>query len=219
MIKEDQIEDFISPATLLELNKKVLITAIIDNLTSNDPAAPLSANQGKVLKGLIDTINTVLQSDDGTLDELQEIVAYIKQNKTDLQNLAIANIAGLTQALADAEANANAYTDQEIGNVTPVRTLKLITTTTYAFVAEDATKWLRFTNVSGCTVTVPDTIFTAEQELMGDAKGGNVIFSQGTGFTLNKAISKKLEIPKEGVFGMRLRAANEAVIFGSLKPI
>jgi hypothetical protein len=99
------------------------------------------------------------------------------------------------------------------------RDLKTVSTTTYTLVSEDATKWLRFTNASGCTVTVPDAVFTAEQELEGDAKGGDVIFSQGTGFTLNKVVTKKAEIPVQGVFGMRFRAANEAIIFGSLKPL
>ena len=73
---------------------------VIDNVTSNETAKALSANQGKVLKGFIDAINGVLTSDDTTLDELQEIVTYIKQNKSDLQNLSIPNIAGLIDALA-----------------------------------------------------------------------------------------------------------------------
>jgi hypothetical protein len=126
-IEKGRIEDFISDSTKVELDKRIqsingitpdangaatlALTQVVDNLTSVETTKALSANQGKVLKGLIDTINGVLQSDDGTLDELQEIVNYIKQNKTDLQNLSIGNIAGLTQALADAEANANTYTD------------------------------------------------------------------------------------------------------------
>ncbi len=52
------------------------------------------------LKNAVDLINAVLQSDDSTLDELQEIVNYIKMNKSDLQNLSINNIAGLVEALA-----------------------------------------------------------------------------------------------------------------------
>jgi hypothetical protein len=117
-IEKGRIADFISDSTLTELNKRILKTAIVDGLASTDGTVPLSANQGRVLKGLIDTINGVLQSDDGTLDELQEIVNYIKQNKTDLESLSISNIAGLSQALIDAETNANQYTDQELGNIT-----------------------------------------------------------------------------------------------------
>jgi len=69
------------------------ISDVIDNLTSIDANKPLSANQGKILKDAIDVINTLLSSDDTTLDQMQEIVNYIKQNKTDLQNLDYSNIA------------------------------------------------------------------------------------------------------------------------------
>ena len=41
----------------------------------------------------LENINTILTSDDSTLDELQEIVDYIKTNKEDLQNLSLDNIA------------------------------------------------------------------------------------------------------------------------------
>lgn len=73
---------------------------VIDNLTSILATQPLSANQGRVLKGLIDQINTILYSPDTTLDEIAEIVAYIKQNKQILDTLAISNIAGLADALS-----------------------------------------------------------------------------------------------------------------------
>lgn len=71
----------------------------VDNLSTADANKPLSANQGRVLKGLVDTINTLLQSDDSSLDELQEIVNYIKLNRADLSALGIDNIAGLRSAL------------------------------------------------------------------------------------------------------------------------
>lgn len=103
MIKKDQIEDFISDAVQTELDKKLLKTAVVDALTSTSAVAPLSANQGKVLKGFIDAINTLLASDDVTLDELQELVNFIKQNKSTLDTLAISNIAGLVDALAAKE--------------------------------------------------------------------------------------------------------------------
>lgn len=77
---------------------------VVDGLTSTDATQALSANQGRVLKGLIDTINSVLQSDDGTLNELQEIVDYIKLNRAELDALNIASIAGLQDAL-DLKAN------------------------------------------------------------------------------------------------------------------
>ena len=51
------------------------------------------------LKDLIDNIMRILQSPDTELDELREIVAYIKQNKRTLDTLGISNIAGLQEAL------------------------------------------------------------------------------------------------------------------------
>ena len=54
---------------------------IVDNLDSTAADQPLSANQGKVLKALIDNINALLASDDVTLDEIQEIVNYVKMNR------------------------------------------------------------------------------------------------------------------------------------------
>lgn len=72
---------------------KLNISNIVDNLTSLDTNKALSANQGKLLKDMIDAINTLLTSDDTTLDELQEIVDYIKTNKSFLDSLAISNIA------------------------------------------------------------------------------------------------------------------------------
>ena len=52
------------------------------------------------LKKLIDNLTRILQSPDTELDELREIVAYIKQNKHILSTLGISNIAGLEDALA-----------------------------------------------------------------------------------------------------------------------
>lgn len=51
------------------------------------------------LKDLIDNIMRILQSPDTELDELREIVAYIKQNKRTFDTLGISNIAGLQDAL------------------------------------------------------------------------------------------------------------------------
>lgn len=63
------------------------------------------------LKNLIDNINSILQSDDTDLDQLQEIVDYIKQNKHILSTLGINNIAGLVDALA-AKADKNHNHDE-----------------------------------------------------------------------------------------------------------
>jgi hypothetical protein len=77
---------------------------VVDNVTSTAADVPLSANQGKVLKDLIDGINTLLTSDNVDLDSLQEVVDYIEANRDTLDNLGISNISGL-QAALDAKQN------------------------------------------------------------------------------------------------------------------
>ena len=71
----------------------------IDNLTSDKTDMALSANQGRILKNSIDNIDTLLTSDDTTLDTLQEVVDFIKINKSTLSALTIDSIAGLNNAL------------------------------------------------------------------------------------------------------------------------
>ncbi|MGV4464790.1 pyocin knob domain-containing protein [Ornithobacterium rhinotracheale] len=58
----------------------------------------------------IGLIEGLLNVSDDTLDELQEIVTFIKQNKEDLQNLDVSNIAGLEDALGG-------KVDKEVGKV------------------------------------------------------------------------------------------------------
>jgi len=77
---------------------------VVDNVTSTATDVPLSANQGKILKDLIDSINTLLTSDNVDLDSLQEVVDYIEANRDTLDNLGISNISGL-QAALDAKQN------------------------------------------------------------------------------------------------------------------
>lgn len=72
---------------------------VLDSLTSTAKDKSLSANQGRILKQLIDQMNVMLTSDDTTLDQIQEIVNYIKQNKETLDTLSTSNIAGLQEAL------------------------------------------------------------------------------------------------------------------------
>jgi len=90
---------------LTNLQANALLHAdVVDNVTSTTADVPLSANQGKILKGLIDSINTLLTSDNVNLDTLQEVVDYIVANKNTLDNLGISNISGL-QAALDAKQN------------------------------------------------------------------------------------------------------------------
>lgn len=55
---------------------------VVNALTSTDTTNPLSANQGRILKNYIDSINAILSSDEVDLDTIQEIVDYIQTNKS-----------------------------------------------------------------------------------------------------------------------------------------
>lgn len=83
-------------------------TDVVDNLTSNTVTnKPLSAKQGAVLKGLIDNINSLLASDDTTLDELQEVVTYIKNNKSLIDGITTSkvNVSDIVDNLTSEVAN------------------------------------------------------------------------------------------------------------------
>ena len=86
-------------ASVATINNRILYTDIINDVTTGGTSKPLSAEQGKTLKGLIDAINVVLQSNDTDLDVLQEVVTYIKANRSTLTSLNIASISGLQAAL------------------------------------------------------------------------------------------------------------------------
>ena len=88
-----------------QVGGQIAISAIIDNLTSIATDAPLSANQGRILKQGIDNLISIVSSNDLNLDEIQEIVDFIKANRATLDALSVSNIAGLQNAL-DLKANA-----------------------------------------------------------------------------------------------------------------
>ncbi len=83
-------------------------TALVQSITASLPAGTVldsavgatSTWSSSKIKTLLDNITAIITSSDTSLDSFQEIVAYIKQNKTVLDTLAISNIAGLVSALA-----------------------------------------------------------------------------------------------------------------------
>lgn len=105
----------VSKATKKALELKCSFADIVDNLNTEE-IKPLSAKQGKVLKGLIDNINRILVSDDTDLDQLQEIVNYIKQNKKILSQLGISNIVGLVEALEGKANKVHTHTKSQISD-------------------------------------------------------------------------------------------------------
>lgn len=106
---------------------KVDIASVVNDLISTSTDVPLSAAQGKVLKDAVDAINTLVASDDTTLDELQELVDFIKVNKATLDNLSIPSISGLGDAL-DSKVNKltgkglseNDFTDTLLGKLNAI---------------------------------------------------------------------------------------------------
>ena len=83
-----------------QLDLKLDRASVLDVLDSVETDKPLSANQIRVLKGLIDNLNTKLISNTPTLDTYQKIIDYAKANRTLLSSsLAIADVTGLQTAL------------------------------------------------------------------------------------------------------------------------
>lgn len=75
---------------------------ITDAYTRTEINTKVDANTTLISTNTTDitTINTLLSSDDNTLDSLQEIVDFITLNRSDLDALTIAGIAGLTTELS-----------------------------------------------------------------------------------------------------------------------
>lgn len=67
-------------------------TIIRDNLTTTNSGDALSAKQGYVLKGLIDTIQALISSDDVNLNTVQEIIVFIKANKSVIDSIATSKV-------------------------------------------------------------------------------------------------------------------------------
>ena len=86
------------------------------------------------LKDLIDNIMNILQSPDTELDELREVVAFIKQNKRTLDTLGIDNIAGLRDALNGKSPNDHHHDDRysQLGHTHTEYALRTHTHSEYA---------------------------------------------------------------------------------------
>ena len=80
---------------------------VIDVLYMLSRGISAKSEKEQDLQSKINNILNLLSSDDVSLDEFQEIVNFIKANKSKLDNLSIPNISGLAEALAE-KVNANA---------------------------------------------------------------------------------------------------------------
>jgi len=100
--------------------KKIEITKVdSDDARLSDARAPLIHEHSELITS-INNINTLLTSSDTTLDDLQEVVNFIKQNKSDLDNLTVSNISGLQSVLdnkSSASHNHNANYEAKNTNI------------------------------------------------------------------------------------------------------
>nr|DAS98805.1 MAG TPA: hypothetical protein [Caudoviricetes sp.] len=88
---------------------------VIDVLYMLSRGISAKSEKEQDLQSKINNILNLLSSDDVSLDEFQEIVNFIKANKSKLDNLSVPNIAGLAEALAEkVNANAEGLTPENI---------------------------------------------------------------------------------------------------------
>ncbi len=140
----------VSAAQQAALNLKLNVADVVDDLATISATRPLSAKQGQVLKALIDNLTALLESDDTTLDELQEVVNFIKLNQETLESLSIPSIAGLQAALdlkasvtyVDGRITTSSAEDRDRANHTGTQSADTLTdgTTNKAFTAAERTK-------------------------------------------------------------------------------
>lgn len=104
-LKEDKANKGIADG-YVPLNNAIKIAAqyldIVNDLVTGGTTSLLSAEQGVVLKGQIDAINVILNSDDINLDTLQEIVDAIKDIDSYLATIIVNDLTtgGTTKALS-----------------------------------------------------------------------------------------------------------------------
>ena len=107
-------------------NIALTVNNIVDNLQSDNRRLPLSAYQGKVLKQLIDHINAILTSNDINLDEIQEIVDWIKTNRAMIEALGIDSINGLRPYLNRIDSDLNKMVTYDYWNAQFLNKLKAV---------------------------------------------------------------------------------------------
>ncbi len=97
--------------------------------------------------------------------------------------------------------------------------IKTITGTTYSLISEDKNRWLKFTNNSSITVTVPDLVFSDGDLIEGYQMGnGQITFTSSGGLTLTKSADEELRTAIDGaVFGLKYESASSAHLFGKLE--
>lgn len=166
------------------LNASVIIAStyldIINDLTTGGTTSLLSAEQGKILKGFIDGINTLLTSDNINLDTIQEIVDAIENVQTWISTILVNDLTtgGVTKALTAEQGKV--LKDLIDSLLEDLSLQKEVTTATYTILPEDNRQTIFFNNATGITVTVDNTLpsnFSCDFYNLGV---GSVTFVAGT---------------------------------------
>lgn len=172
----------------------------VDN--TSDAAKPIST----ATQAAFNILTSLLASDQTDLDTLQEIVDYIQTNREDLDALGISGITGLQSAL-DAKQGTlvsstniktiNGSTLLGSGDLSISAKLPIVTeaTTARTLGLTDSQKYLRCTNASATTITIPpqsSVAWTADTEIVIEQSGtGQVTVAPGAGVTIRTSRTLK----------------------------
>ena len=146
-------------------------SSIVNDFTNdpNDVTKIAGANAVYTIVQNVNSINTLLQSNDTDLDTIQELVDTIKSNVAFIESI-------------DTDGELVSTIDAAIGNTSwrtiyssKLADIKTISTATYTVIDSDTDKILIFT--VPCTVTLPNTIPTGTQFTASNESTGQVIFS------------------------------------------
>jgi hypothetical protein len=161
------LEDWIEDTGLTHVSRTDLENHNTSNAAHNDMRIEL--------KALADRINAVLDSDDTTLDELSEIVAYIKSNKALIEQVTSSKV-NVTDIINNLTSN---VTNKPLSAAQGVALKGLIDAITVP------TKVSQLTNDAGYLKSVPSEYVT-ETELSG--KGETWTFKLKDGSTVTKKV-------------------------------
>jgi len=164
----------------------------------------------------INAINNLLTSDDVDLNQLQELVDFIKQNKDDLDDLTISNISGLVDALDSIRQNfASADTTLQ-SNISAEETARILadsklrTKGEFTYHAVQNTilvldvalrgRFTAFFSNDPITVTINSDSFPANGNIGYIDQSGNgvITFVAGAGVTLQKHAS--VQLVSDGIY-------------------
>lgn len=89
--------------------------------------------------------------------------------------------------------------------------------TTYAPAVTDVGNWIRFTNGAAITITINNSIFSANDEIIFEQAGSGVFtVAAGAGVTLNSSGGLLSSNGQYSVVGIKFLSASVAVVFGDL---